>query len=66
MNTTKMYILLKEVRADYVTMVEELNRHKRLVKPVNPLTLPLVNQMDFALNELMAEIHSEADLQSRQ
>lgn len=52
MTKKEAYDLLVSVRADYVAMVRELNRVKRLVHPVNPWTMPQVRRMSNGIDDL--------------
>lgn len=56
MNAKYIHGLLKEVQADYVAMVYELNKHKRRIRPVDPWRMPLVRIIQDALNQLALEI----------
>lgn len=43
---------MKSVMEDYICMVRELNKHKRLIRPVDPFTLPQVQRMQSAIRDL--------------
>ena len=52
MNPLEAYNLLTDVQQDYAAMVRELNRHKKLVHPVDPWTMPLMERMTAARKDL--------------
>ena len=52
MTPREAHDLLKDVQADYIGMVHEMNRIKRLVKPVDPWKLPLVERMEKGICDL--------------
>ena len=52
MSSLEAFNLLTDVQQDYAAMVRELNRHKRLVNPVDPWTMPLMERMTKARRDL--------------
>lgn len=52
MSPLEAYNLIASVESDYVAMVNELNRHKNRVNPVNPWKMIQVERMEKALNDL--------------
>ena len=52
MKPLEVYEILTEVQKDYAGMVRELNAHKRMVKPVDPWGLPLMQKLQTARRDL--------------
>lgn len=52
MKPLEVYHLLRDVQADYVAMVREMNVLKRRIHPVDPFKLPLVQRMEKAIYDL--------------
>lgn len=52
MSPFEAYNLIKDIESDYIRMVRDLNVAKRKIKPVDPWSLPLVERMEKAMNDL--------------